>query len=33
VVLLVTPIPFVAVEIEKWAFRQRDRHRGLAAVD
>jgi Ca2+-transporting ATPase len=30
VVFLVTPIPFVAVEIEKWLFRRRDRRQRLA---
>jgi Ca2+-transporting ATPase len=31
VVALVTPIPFVAVEIEKWVFRRRESQAGLAA--
>jgi Ca2+-transporting ATPase len=31
VVALVTPLPFLAVELEKWAFRRRDARRGIPA--
>ena len=30
VVALVTPVPFIAVELEKWVFRRRERRAGLA---
>ena len=33
VVALVTPVPFVAVELEKWVFRRRERGLSLARAD